>query len=126
MLDWVLRFSFGIDEVKTSSIGGITVSDESDFLIGLSCSSGFGHSHGSWQDVSGVGDVVGGNFTITSRDEKECISMLASDFDVGFIAATMIVDFTFESQVEVMAIGCCSLNVVEHSLIGNRASKDLF
>ena len=70
--------------------------------------------------------MVGGNFTRARRDKEEDVSIDASDFDVGFVSAVFVVNVTFESEVEVMAIGCGSLSIVEHSLIGNWDSKDLF
>jgi len=51
--------------------------------------------------------------------------MLASDFDVGFVAAIIVVNVAFESYVEVMAVGCGGFGIVEHGLIGDLNLKDL-
>ena len=69
--------------------------------------------------------MVGSNFTIERRDKKEDVSMLASDFDVGFVAAAFVIDVAFEGQIEVMAIGGSRLSIVEHCLIRDWDPKDL-
>lgn len=69
--------------------------------------------------------MVGGNFTTARGDKEEDVSMLAGDFDVSFVAAVFVVDITFESQVEVMAIGGSSLSIVEDRLIRYWDAKDL-
>jgi len=70
--------------------------------------------------------MIGGDFVIEGGDEKEGIGLFAIDFDIGFIARTLVVDFSLAIEVEMMTVGRGCFGIVEHSLIGDGNAKDLF
>ncbi len=69
--------------------------------------------------------MVSGDFVVWQGDEKEGVSVFASDFDIGFVTGAVIIDITFVGLVEEMAVWGSGLGIVEDSLVWDRDSEDI-
>lgn len=59
--DLMVFITFFVKEHDSSSVGRVSVGDESKFLVGISSTDGFVHSNGGRQGFAVIGDVVGRN-----------------------------------------------------------------
>ena len=82
------NWGVGIDEVNACRIGRVSVRDEGDLLIDFCSAYGFLHSDDSVLGVSGVCEVISGDFEVLGRDKEEDVIMFAPDLDIRFITGT--------------------------------------
>lgn len=72
--------------MNAGRIRRVAVGNEGDLLIRLCSANSFNHGSEGGLGVSGVSDVVSGNFKAFRGDKEEDVMMFAHDFDIGFIA----------------------------------------
>ena len=106
-------------------VGGISVCDEREFLIGESGADGLGHGNGSGQHLSVIGEVVSGNFKGLGGDEEEDEVVFALDLDVGFICGADGINGAFSLEIEEVAVVGSGFSVIEHGLVGDGDAKDI-
>lgn len=106
-------------------VGGISVCDESELLIGECGADGLGHGNGSGQHLSVIGEVVSGDFKGFGGDEEEDEVVFALDLDVGFICGVDRIDGAFSLEIEEVAVVGSGFSVIEHGLVGDGDAKDI-
>jgi len=111
--------------VDSGCVGGVSVCDDSEFLIGGCCADGLGHGDGGGQYVSVIGEVVSGDFKRFGGDEEEDEVMFASDLDVGFICGADRIDGAFSLEIKEVAVVGGALSVIEDGLVGDGDVKDI-
>ena len=111
--------------MDSGCVGGVSVCDEGEFLIGRCGADGLGHGDGGGQNVSVIGEVVSGDFKGFGGDEEEDEVMFAPDLDVGFICGVDRIDWAFSLEVKEVAVVGGALGVIEDGLIGDGDVKDI-
>jgi hypothetical protein len=106
-------------------VGGISVCDDSELLIGRCGADGLGHGDGGGQHLSVIGEVVSGDVKRFGGDEEEDEVMFASDLDVGFICGADRIDGAFSLEIKEVAVVGGALSVIEHGLVGDGDVKDV-
>lgn len=76
-------------------IRGVSVGNDRELLIGLSGADGLGGGDGCGQDVSGVCEMIGGDFQGLGGDKEEDEVVFALDLDIGFICGADGIDRAF-------------------------------
>jgi len=112
--------------VYAGRIRRITVSDESNVFIFSRCANSFLHGDGGRQGITRVIDMVRRYFTSFRRQEKESISILARDFNVGFIAWLGRVNRALKFQIEFVAMRSGVLDIIENGLIRSWNTEYIF
>lgn len=111
--------------MDSGCVGGISVCDDSELLIGECGTDGLGHGDGGGQYLSVIGEVVSGDFKGFGGDEEEDEVMFASDLDVGFICGADLIDGAFSLEIKEVAVVSGALSVIEHGLVGDGDVKDI-
>jgi len=111
--------------VDGGCVGGVSVCDEGELLIGGCGADGLGHGDGGGQDVSVIGQVVSSDFKRFGGYEEEDEVMFAPDLDVGFICGADRIDGAFSLEIKEVAVVGGALGVIEHRLVGDGDIEDV-
>ena len=76
-------------------IRGVSIGHQDKGLVWVCGANGLFHGNNSWEGISGVGQVVGGDLEALGRDEEEDLVMFAEDLEVGFIACAQVINRSF-------------------------------
>ena len=107
-------------------IRGITVGDESNVFVFIRRADSFFHGDGGRQSITRVIDMVRRYFTSFRRQKKESISILARDFNVGFITRLSRVNRTLKFQIEFVAMRSGVMDIIENGLIRSWDTEYIF
>lgn len=111
--------------MKGIGISRIAVGNEGERLFRASRACGFLHRDGGRQGTARIGHVISENLATGFGEEEKHVGMFAADFDIGFIAGEMLIQYTFESEIVLMAVKCRGFGVIEHGLMGKGDAKEL-
>ena len=111
--------------MDASGISGVTVRNESDFLVITSSPDSFLHSDNRWQGSPVACNVIGGDFKAFAGDEEKHVLIFAQHLDVGFIASRDIIDLSFMSEVKAVTVPGSTGSVIEHSLMRDLDTEDI-
>lgn len=111
--------------MDSGCIGGVSVCDEGELLIGGCGADGLGHGDSGGQHLSVIGEVVSGDFQRFGGDEEEDEVMFALDLDVGFICGADRIDGAFSLEIKEVAVVGGALSVIEDGLVGDGDVKDI-
>lgn len=114
-----------IEEMDASGVSGVTVRNNSDFLVITSSPDSFLHGDNRWQSSPVVGNVIGRDFEAFAGDEEKYVLIFAQHLDVGLIASRDIIYLTFMTEVEAVTVPGSTGSVIEHRLMRDLHTEDI-
>lgn len=117
--------ALGIEKMKRIGISGVAVCDVGDDLLGADGARRLLHGNRGGQCAAGIGNVIGDDLTTRFGEKEKHKTVLATNFDVGFIAGEIVIQCTFVGEIEMMAVISRGFGIIEHGLMRDDDAKEL-